>query len=200
RDGRTRRGVRLLGAVGVLAGPGVSVDRPEGAPGSALRSVPGSAFRTALGETAWETETAIGRAMTLDEAVEYALRPAPPEAPAGAPAATPSGVARSTRDGVGMEPTVFPGQRRPVGLPGRPALPARAGAHLPHVSLTARELEVAALIARGLTNPQIAHELIITTGTARSHVEHILGKLGLHSRTQVATWAAGRGLAEPAAG
>jgi len=54
--------------------------------------------------------------------------------------------------------------------------------------LTRRELEVALLIAEGLTNRQIAERLFIAERTAESHVEHILNKLGLHSRTQVATW------------
>jgi predicted ATPase/DNA-binding CsgD family transcriptional regulator len=54
--------------------------------------------------------------------------------------------------------------------------------------LTPRERQVADLVALGLTNPQIAQELTIATGTARIHVERILGKLGLTSRVQIATW------------
>ena len=54
--------------------------------------------------------------------------------------------------------------------------------------LTRRETEIATLVARGLTNPQIAEELFISPGTVRVHVERILGKLGLTSRVQVATW------------
>jgi predicted ATPase/DNA-binding CsgD family transcriptional regulator/DNA-binding XRE family transcriptional regulator len=54
--------------------------------------------------------------------------------------------------------------------------------------LTARESEVAALIARGLTNRQIAEALIITAGTAALHVEHIRAKLGVRSRAQIAAW------------
>ena len=51
-----------------------------------------------------------------------------------------------------------------------------------------REREVAALVARGLTNREIARELVITEGTVGVHVEHILAKLELRSRTQVAAW------------
>jgi predicted ATPase/DNA-binding SARP family transcriptional activator/DNA-binding CsgD family transcriptional regulator len=51
--------------------------------------------------------------------------------------------------------------------------------------LTRREREVAALVARGLTNRQIASELVISEHTARQHVKNILKKLGLHSREQV---------------
>jgi DNA-binding CsgD family transcriptional regulator len=63
--------------------------------------------------------------------------------------------------------------------------------------LTPREREVAALLARGLTNRQIAEALVITEGTANLHVKHILGKLGFGSRAQVAVWAAQLGLAQP---
>jgi DNA-binding NarL/FixJ family response regulator len=69
-----------------------------------------------------------------------------------------------------------------------PASPAAALA-----PLTAREREVALLLARGLTNREIARELVITEKTAGVHVEHILRKLGLRSRTQVATWVVERG-------
>jgi non-specific serine/threonine protein kinase len=58
-----------------------------------------------------------------------------------------------------------------------------------HSPLTARQQEVAALIARGLSNRQIAEELVIAEYTAERHVHHILTKLGLTSRTQVAAWA-----------
>ena len=55
--------------------------------------------------------------------------------------------------------------------------------------LTGREREVAGLIAQGLTNRQIAEQLVITEGTAANHVVHILNKLGYGSRAQVAVWA-----------
>ena len=51
------------------------------------------------------------------------------------------------------------------------------------------------LIARGLTNRQIADALIISEGTAAVHVKHILNKLDLQSRAQVAAWAVRRNLA-----
>ncbi|MCC7371953.1 MAG: tetratricopeptide repeat protein [Chloroflexi bacterium] len=55
--------------------------------------------------------------------------------------------------------------------------------------LTHREQEVAVLISQGLTNRQIAERLVITEGTAANHVYHILAKLELKSRAQVAAWA-----------
>ena len=62
-------------------------------------------------------------------------------------------------------------------------------------ALTVRQREIAALVARGLTNQQIAAEMVITAGTAGNHVQHILGRLGLSSRSELATWANQRGLA-----
>jgi DNA-binding NarL/FixJ family response regulator len=60
--------------------------------------------------------------------------------------------------------------------------------------LTAREREVAALIARGLTNRQISDQLVITERTVATHIEHILEKLDFASRTQIGVWAAENGL------
>jgi non-specific serine/threonine protein kinase len=64
----------------------------------------------------------------------------------------------------------------------------------PLSALTPREREVAQLAARGLANRQIAHTLGLAEGTSRVHVERILGKLGLHSRAQLAAWAVERGV------
>ena len=57
-------------------------------------------------------------------------------------------------------------------------------------SLTRREREVAILVGQGLTNREIATRLFISERTAESHVEQIRGKLGFHSRVQIATWVA----------
>jgi non-specific serine/threonine protein kinase len=58
--------------------------------------------------------------------------------------------------------------------------------------LTPREREVAALVARGLTNRQIGEALVITEGTAALHVKHILAKLSFSTRSQIAAWASRR--------
>ena len=55
--------------------------------------------------------------------------------------------------------------------------------------LSSRELEVVTLIASGLSNREIARELVIEVSTAQRHVANILAKLSLRSRTQVAMWA-----------
>ena len=64
-------------------------------------------------------------------------------------------------------------------------------------SLTARERDVLAGIARGLTNRAIADDLGITERTARTHVSNILAKLGLSSRTQAALLAVQHDLERP---
>jgi DNA-binding CsgD family transcriptional regulator len=60
--------------------------------------------------------------------------------------------------------------------------------------LSPRERQVAALIAQGLTDRQIAAALVITEGTAGVHVGHILNKLGFHARSEIAAWAVRHGL------
>jgi DNA-binding NarL/FixJ family response regulator len=55
-------------------------------------------------------------------------------------------------------------------------------------TLTRREREVVALVARGLTNRRVASELSISEHTAATHVAKILKKLDLHSRSQLAAW------------
>jgi DNA-binding CsgD family transcriptional regulator len=64
--------------------------------------------------------------------------------------------------------------------------------------LSPRELEVARLVARGLTNKQIGQALYVSERTAENHVQHILTKLVLRNRSQVAAWAsAGEAAAGP---
>jgi predicted ATPase/DNA-binding CsgD family transcriptional regulator len=62
----------------------------------------------------------------------------------------------------------------------RPSLPA---------GMSARELEVAGLVAEGLSNKAIAARLHLSVRTVESHVRHVLAKVGLDNRTQLATWA-----------
>jgi len=54
--------------------------------------------------------------------------------------------------------------------------------------LTRREQQVARLVARGQSNSQIASELVISSRTAETHVQHIMNKLGVSTRAQIATW------------
>lgn len=70
---------------------------------------------------------------------------------------------------------VVPLPRRPESAPGD--------------TLTRRERQVAALVSEGLTNREIAEQLVISKRTADAHVEHILAKLGFSSRAQIAALA-----------
>ena len=72
----------------------------------------------------------------------------------------------------------------------RTPAPAAADTHGDEVRLTKRESEIAALVAEGLTNREIAERLVMARRTAEAHVAHILGKLSLTSRAQLAAWAA----------
>jgi DNA-binding CsgD family transcriptional regulator len=64
--------------------------------------------------------------------------------------------------------------------------------------ITQREQEVVILIADGLTNPEIAERLVLVKGTVSNHIVHILRKLGIQRRTQIAVWAVQSGLYRPA--
>jgi len=63
--------------------------------------------------------------------------------------------------------------------------------------LTARELEVLKLLARGRTNAAIANELYLSEGTVKTHVARVLRKLDLHDRTQAVVYAYEHGIVHP---
>jgi DNA-binding NarL/FixJ family response regulator len=74
-----------------------------------------------------------------------------------------------------------------LALPKTPA-PQELGDGTTAGKLTRREQEVAALVARGLTNRQIATELSISNYTVANHVARILRKLRLSTRSQITAW------------
>ncbi len=108
---------------------------------------------------------------------------------AGWEAAWAAGRALSPEDAIGLaltddargHPVAAGGQN-----PARPADPTR--------TLSRREREVTELVARGLSNREISAALVITEKTVANHVEHVMTKLGLRSRTRVAVWAIEHGL------
>src|SRR4051812_7958640 len=97
------------------------------------------------------------------------------------------GLAREQVAAAALEETLASGRDAPA-----VAAPARDADEL-----SARELEVARLAAKGLTNPAIAADLFVSVATVKTHMSHILGKLDLQSRVQLAGWVAGHDAAPP---
>jgi LuxR family transcriptional regulator, maltose regulon positive regulatory protein len=85
---------------------------------------------------------------------------------------------------------------RACGQAGAAPPPRRAAAALPGLAepLTDRELDVLRLIAAGKSNQRIAHDLVVALDTVKTHVTHILGKLGAANRTEAAARARQLGL------
>ena len=170
------RGLEAFAMLAVAAGDPARATKLEGA-ALALREavghVPSSVARSRLddlldsarrqlGPTTAEALLAEGAAMSAHDAISFAT---------GSDAGEPAG-----------------GGARPA-FPHQPPAPLSSGASS---TLTAREREIAALIARGLSNRGIADELVISPATAARHVANIFTKLGFSSRAQVAAWAAQR--------
>jgi len=80
-----------------------------------------------------------------------------------------------------------------VGFLPKPKRPPRRSSEL----LSPREKEVAALVASGLSNREVASALFIGERTAEFHVQSILSKLGFHTRAQIAAWAVTQNLVRP---
>jgi predicted ATPase/DNA-binding SARP family transcriptional activator/DNA-binding CsgD family transcriptional regulator len=143
-EGATKRATRLFGAAEALREAVGSEHISEEA---ALREPYLAASRSRLDEAAWEEAQAEGRAMSMEQAIDYALseeKPLTPSSPESEQASS-------------DEPP----------------------------TLTRREKEVAILVGRGLTNRQIASELVLSEHTVHHHVTNILKKLNLSSRQQV---------------
>ncbi|MFF5359752.1 ATP-binding protein [Streptomyces scabiei] len=142
--------------------------------------------RRALGDQGYTLAHRRGGRLTAEQAVAYALggpgRGRVPGAREGeGPAPAPRARAAST-GGADAAPAAGP-----VGTS-----PAQGAGPADPVPLTRRELQVAALVAQGRTNKQIADHLVIARRTAEGHVERILVKLGFHNRSQVAAWFSAR--------
>ena len=152
--GEPVRAARLFGASEALL-EAVGAPRYVQAQASALYERAVEALRSRLSEDAFGAAWSEGRAMTPEQAIEYALseEEKPPTKESPRPEQSPTDVGQ------------------------RPA------------ALTRRELEVAMLITREMTNRRIAEELVISERTVATHVHKILEKLNLRSRVQIAAWA-----------
>jgi DNA-binding CsgD family transcriptional regulator len=131
-----------------------------------------------LGEDRAAIAEAAGRAMTLEQAVGEALKWL------SEPVADPEGMPRSAED------TRSSGVRTTSGS--RAA--ALGGGAVTLQSLTRRERDVAALLAHGSTNREIARELTVSERTAGKYVQRVLERLEFRNRAQVAAWAVQQGL------
>jgi DNA-binding NarL/FixJ family response regulator len=113
----------------------------------------------------------------------------------GRPGGTPglAGLAAGTGHGPGTAPPAGPGSTAEAGRrPGAPACDTSA--------LTRREFEVLGLVARGMSNAEIAAALVLSEATVKTHVARILTKLSLRDRVQAVVLAYETGLIAPAAG
>jgi len=127
--------------------------------------------RDRLGASVAAALFAEARDMTVEDAASYALGSDQEQSGSGPP-------------GAGEPAWTDPARLGTVGGPRHDA-----GAHRVPSPLTPREHEIVLLIAQGLSNREIADELVISPATAARHVANILAKLGFTSRTQVASWA-----------
>jgi DNA-binding NarL/FixJ family response regulator len=100
------------------------------------------------------------------------------------------GTIRSVADGARVLPPRMTGTL--FSQIARAAIDRGAEAALEAVRMTQREREVIALIAEGMSNKQIAHNLNIATDTVKSHVRNVMDKLALNSRLQIAAYAHGQ--------
>jgi predicted ATPase/DNA-binding CsgD family transcriptional regulator/Tfp pilus assembly protein PilF len=168
---------RLAGAACQLR---ESLGQPTGV-GSRVEQVLDVA-RDRLGAAAAAALFAEGREMLAGDAVGYAL---------GSHLEPPGGP-KSVGAAPGLPGAAGHPAAPDLGRPGETAWadPARLPSARSTSPLTAREHEIVVLIARGLSNRQIADELVISPATAARHVANILSKLGFTRRTQVASWAA----------
>ena len=129
------------------------------------------AARGALGEECYQALHDAGAGYPLAEVIRLAAEDAD-DLPAGPGRPGPA-------DGTGA-----------FGRTGATDIPRPGPGESPAV-LTARELEIAGLVAQGLSHRQIATRLVISKRTVDAHVEHIYGKLGVSSRVQLTAWLRG---------
>ncbi|MBZ3904358.1 LuxR family transcriptional regulator [Streptomyces scabiei] len=168
--GDHRRAARLLGAARALR-EDIGLTVAAGGPHHEKYHARCTAqVQEALGPAGCEQALAAGAAIDgADRIIAYALGAGTGTGPG--PGSTGVGTGTVTGAGTG------------VGIGTEPAV-SQAGAS----GLTPREEEVAALVARGMTNRRIAAELVLSPRTVDNHVNRILTKLGFSSRARIAAW------------
>ena len=126
----------------------------------------------------------------LAAVLEAQARPAAAGAARAEALATVEHLAQEVTD-AGLSEAFLAGARNVLGI----AAPSRRVLRHGPGGLTAREQEVAGLIAQGHSNRAIAERLVLSERTVEDHVSRMLGKLGFSSRAQIAVWATQQGLA-----
>ncbi len=187
RAGDAERAARLAGAALELRS--AAGHPPSAGAGARLEDLLDPARRS-LGELRATALLDEGRALSADEAVAYATgSPAAGRSAANGAAAAPGWPRPRAGGGNGQAGGAPAAGGSASGVAG-PAAGAAAGTAAVPSTLTPREREIAALIARGLSNRAIAEELVISQATVARHVANMLTKLGFSSRAQVAAWMA----------
>jgi predicted ATPase/DNA-binding CsgD family transcriptional regulator len=169
-DPRPTRAAWLLGAAAALRS---AIEAPLPPARQAVVQQLTRSAEQVVGESVFQSSWTAGHALDREQAVALAL-------------SADEGIASAAPVVEPMRTDARPLRRRVGGR-------ARVGHRMPAgevVYLTRREGEVAALVARGLTNREIARQLVITERTTETHVGNILQKLGLVSRAQLIVWVA----------
>jgi predicted ATPase/DNA-binding CsgD family transcriptional regulator len=170
--GQPERAVRLFGVVEALREAN-GIKLPPLRRAEYDRTVEG--IRAYLGDTTFAEAWAQGRAMPLEQAIEEALE-TKDDSLAG------TNFQQTNEEEASSQPS--------------PSLSPRRALKQHFGGLTAREREVAQLVAKGKSNRAIAEELVVGISTVEAHITHILSKLGFSSRAQIAAWVVEKGLAQ----
>jgi DNA-binding CsgD family transcriptional regulator/tetratricopeptide (TPR) repeat protein len=178
--GQPERAVRLFGAVEALReANGIKLTPLRQAEYD--RTIEG--IRAYLGDAAFAEAWAQGRAMPLEQAITQVLE-------------TNDELLAETVQEQKNEEEVASDLPSDTLSPLSPPLSPRRALTQHFGGLTAREREVARLVAQGKSNRAIADELVVGLSTVEAHITHILTKLGFSSRAQIAVWVVEKGLAQ----
>ncbi len=178
RLGQPERAARLVGAIeGLHEVSGIRLSPLRRAEHD--RAVEG--IHALLDEATFVAAWQEGRMMPLERAITYALATIDALSTEASPPEVDTEVASSS-GALSSQPS--------------PRLSPRRALNQQFGGLTAREREVARLVAQGKSNRTIADELVVGISTVEAHITHIFTKLGFSSRAQIAAWAVEKGLVQ----